>query len=239
MEQRPQRDIQPPRRLAVDLDSLIEFDQADSGRQLARLTADVELLTELALNGFEGPSYQRFADILARYGIGVLASWCRTGKIFGKCAEKGSGLTRRDIPADDAEELALETVACALVSYRKKILMGGRWDPRRGASIKTYFIGHCLLTFPNIYRAWLREEQRRPPVMAAPPDSALPGPEQTFHERLAVEEFYLGVGDPTLRRVLMDVAAGYSMEDIAYRCGLTVAAVKSRLYHYRKDRGVA
>jgi hypothetical protein len=34
------------------------------------------------------------------------------------------------------------------------------WDHRRGATLRTYFIGQCLIRFPNIYRRWLAGENR-------------------------------------------------------------------------------
>lgn len=58
---------------------------------------------------------------------------------------------------ENADELANETVAVALNKFRDTNLRRHRWDSTRGATIKTYFIGQCLIRFPNIYRSWLAE----------------------------------------------------------------------------------
>src|SRR6266702_2035011 len=41
-----------------------------------------------------------------------------------------------------------------------KVLKPGKWDPRRGASLKTFFVGACLLQFPNVFEAWLTEQRK-------------------------------------------------------------------------------
>jgi hypothetical protein len=87
----------------------------------------------------------------------------RCGLIFGKCRERGLGGLEEPPPGamtrpDVVEELANQTVAKSLHYFRENVLMRGQWNPNRGASIKSYFIGQCLIRFPNIYRAWLRTE---------------------------------------------------------------------------------
>jgi hypothetical protein len=89
-------------------------------------------------------------------------AWLRQGAIIGKCRERGAGLPEPPLGAlsrpDVAGELAAETVAKALNTFRNTVLIPGRWNPARGASLKTFFIGQCLIRFPNIYRAWLKTE---------------------------------------------------------------------------------
>src|SRR6266702_2243132 len=41
-----------------------------------------------------------------------------------------------------------------------KVLKPGKWDHRRGASLKTFFVGACLLQFPNVFEAWLTEQRK-------------------------------------------------------------------------------
>jgi hypothetical protein len=106
-------------------------------------------------SGYEGPHWRRFADVLAGYGVQVIRSWVVNGKIFLRCREKGIGLNwglKRT--ADDAQELANETVARAVVAFREKVLIPRCWTPEKGASLKTFFVGQCVFQFPNVYRAW-------------------------------------------------------------------------------------
>lgn len=245
MDPPPERDLELPDH-SVPVEWLVDFDQSEEARALARITADVELLTELGLAGFAGPGYEKFADILARYGLAVIGSWCRKGKIYTKCADKGYGIPHQGvIPYEDAFELSLETVGKGLSSYRETVLLRHRWDPTRGASIKTYFIGHNLLIFPNIYKRWRREEQRRPLVvdegelLIERTASGGDDPERCILRDEAVTEALAAV-DPKVRPILRYKAQGYPLEEIARRCDLPLSTVKSRLYHLnRKDRGIA
>lgn len=224
---------------------LARFDSSPEARRLDRLQADQELLLTLALNRYEGTEFEVFADVLARYGIAVLRAWCHTGHIFPRCAEKGLHLNAVRIPDDDAFELALETVAKAIDSFRRTVLIPAKWDPKRGASLKTFFIGHCLFCFPNLYRSWLAQERCRPHVLddpEAPLRSPSPhaGPEGRYIEAETLAELLDAVEDPTTREIVQLKADGYSNDDIAELCNLSIASVKSRLHRLqRKDRGVA
>jgi hypothetical protein len=59
---------------------------------------------------------------------------------------------------DDALELSCETVAEAIRCFRERVLIPGKWDPTRKASLRTFFVGQCILQFPNIYRRWNTEQ---------------------------------------------------------------------------------
>jgi hypothetical protein len=41
-------------------------------------------------------------------------------------------------------------------------LLANRWDPKKGASIKTFFIGQCLIRFVNVYNRWRDNDRRNP-----------------------------------------------------------------------------
>jgi hypothetical protein len=81
--------------------------------------------------------------------------------IFQRVRERGYGGLpdppdgAHDDP-DTVAELAQETVAKALRHFHDDVLVPGKWDSRRGATLRTYFIGQCLIRFANIYRRWWR-----------------------------------------------------------------------------------
>jgi hypothetical protein len=116
-------------------------------------------VTSLALAKYEGPDYEYFPNELAQYGYAVMKSWIATRIIFERCKEKGFGLTvlDRQFTQEEIEGLANYTVAMALRYFRTKVLIQRRWDPARGAYIRTFFVGQCIFQFPNIYREWLLE----------------------------------------------------------------------------------
>ena len=154
--------------------------------RLERLAADIELVDRLMWAGYEGAEWEQFRTELARYGIVVVTSWIRSGRIFSECARRGfSGLRRRPGLAEDALELAGETNASALSYFRTKVLVPRVWNPTRGASISTFFVGACVLHFPNVYRRWLREAGRdqlhpteRDPALILEDDSHYARPDQ-------------------------------------------------------------
>jgi len=157
---------------------------------------------------------------------------------------------------DDRSELSLETVARALVFFRTKVLMLGKWDPARGATIKTYFIGACLSQFPNVFQHWDRERLRwrnKHMVILDDPDdpaglaemSSTEDPAQAVLMSQQLDQIMaeLADRDPTLYRVARLRLEGYSDVDAAKQVGLSARAVEGRWYRFNKhlrrryDRG--
>ncbi|SBT40347.1 RNA polymerase sigma factor [Micromonospora narathiwatensis] len=212
-------------------------------RRRERLAEDADLVAWLRRYNFTGRDYDLFATELARYGYAVMVAWIRQGAIFGKCRERGAGLPEPPLGAlsrpDVAEELANETVAKALRSFRDTVLIPGRWNADRGASLKTFFIGQCLIRFPNIYRAWLNNEVHHDvlvdeltlfdrPASGGPPAD----PAQLAVLRQEVDVLLTGA-PPRTRTMLTLILAGYTQADVASLLGLTENAVQKALSYYR------
>jgi len=49
----------------------------------------------------------------------------------------------RDFEPDEVEELTYETVSKALFHFRRDVLMKHAWDYRKGATLRTFFVGQC------------------------------------------------------------------------------------------------
>jgi len=225
----------------VDPNELAEFAGTEAARRMDRLAADRELVLQLALRKYEGPEWDMFAAALAEYGYQVIAAWTRSGIIFGKCNAKGLGLrTNAEVlrSADDAKELAGETVALAIRAFRDKVLIAGRWDPTRGASLKTFFIGQCIFQFPNTFRRWVAEQD------TMPVDAATVGRELELQTpRRSTElmaEFAraieslgkLPADHPTRLKVLMEM--GYTQREIADLLDTTEKAIEMKIYRKRR-----
>jgi len=76
-----------PIQRALDTDGvpeewLLEPEYLELAEQVDRLAGDVELVTLLALGGYEGRDWDYFATELAKYGLAVLGGWMRRGLIF-------------------------------------------------------------------------------------------------------------------------------------------------------------
>lgn len=140
-----------------------KFAQLSAAEHEARLRYDVDTVLALQLSSWSDRAWAPVAEALAEYGYGVIAGWTFTGKVFGEVKRIGKGV--RPCPASWLDEeavcsLADETVALAIRKF-KQVLMDGAWQPARGASLATYFVGQCKFQFPNVYRSWLAAEQRR------------------------------------------------------------------------------
>jgi hypothetical protein len=147
----------------------------------------------------------------------------------------------RRLSPEDRREITALTVAESIALFRKKAMCAGAWDPQRGASLKTYFIGRCLLQFPRTYENWLRDE--RPLDTVADLKSLQhadprPGPATFAEGRLMLAAPLWAT--PALVKVVKILAlleAGYGQAEVAQRLGLTTGAVESLLYRHRQKRG--
>jgi DNA-directed RNA polymerase specialized sigma24 family protein len=220
---------------------LVDFEGGPSAKAVDRLVEDSRLYHVLAAQGFEGPGWERFKDALARYGLQVLLSWLHSGVIFKRCRERGLPTQRQvRLNWEDVRELASITVADAIDSFREKVLRTGSWDPDRGASLKTFFIGQCLLRFPRVYQKWLRDEQAwlltDEPESHGVVDSSL-GPEALAETRLLLAGALAEPSSLKLARVLFLMDTGYGQAEIARRLGTTVGSIESLLYRHRRKEG--
>lgn len=129
-----------------------ERDDADAARyNLHQRLEDRALLAELGYETFDGPKYEVFATAPVGYALPVLRSWLRRGLIYQYCAEKGRSVkvtefqrAHFEADGDDRIEIAIETAARALVSFREHALIQCKWTWEGGATLKTYYIGACL-----------------------------------------------------------------------------------------------
>lgn len=218
----------------------LPVDEAD-----ARLQADREILADLTAARFQGELWNEFVDVLARYGLAVIRGWLRTRQIRAKC--QGRGLAAPDLPlhvTDDpvaAGSIANEVVARAIVKFRDDVLAKGKWNPDRPgrvASLKTFFIGQCLIQYPNAARAWLTEQEQAPALLredelaiAAP--LALEPATETAIRDVTASALQHGATNERAARILALDSLGYSRKDIAAELGSSPDSVASILKRER------
>ncbi len=128
-----------------------------------RLRYDSQTVLELQLSGWSAEAWSPVAEALAEYGFAVMVGWLFTGKVFAEVSKVGQPV--RPCPSwwldDDAvTSLADETVAIAIDKFQQ-VLMVGKWEAGKGASLATYFVGQCKFQFSNVYRSWFAAEERR------------------------------------------------------------------------------
>jgi RNA polymerase sigma-70 factor (ECF subfamily) len=129
---------------------------ADTGEPEAGPDADVELYKRLREAGRTELVWQRVETELFDYGWSVLLGWLRSGLIAQKFRQKGRPV---GLPADwsteDQEDVASVAVGDGLAMFGRAV-EADQWHPSFGASLKTYFLGGCVLAFPNALRLWRR-----------------------------------------------------------------------------------
>lgn len=185
----------------------------------------------------------------AAYGIAVVMAWTRTGEIFEKCRAKGRPLRASELQwsRDDRLEIAIETTARALNYFLNEVLRPGKWDHNRGATLRTYFIGACLLQFPNAFELWATEQRRwtrlhdgedalDETVGRGDPQWADPTGNAAMLKRTA-EDCLAGIADLRTRRAAWLVFGhGASLAEAGAAVGLSAAQVEGRLYRLRMRR---
>jgi DNA-directed RNA polymerase specialized sigma24 family protein len=205
-----------------------------------RRPADQRLYDHLAQDGFAGPAYEVVAGQLAAYGIGVCEAWLSTGVMFVHCARRGRALPPppADWSVDDRRELVGETVATALHRFREYALVKGEWTASGGASLTTYFVGCCVLVFPNVYRSWLRERARWSRMelndyLADRPADAASDPADLAVSNVDLSVMYLSL-DQRIAAAIALTADGYTQLEIAEILGISARAVEGLLYRHRR-----
>lgn len=135
--------------------------------RVQRLLADQALVDDLRANHFDGQRYHYFIEDLASYGVQVMKGWLYTGHIFAvlndrRLPQTPSAEELGELIHDPhlREELASLTVAQALPTFRDRALRAGQWDPTKGASLTTFFVGACVYSFSNVYREHRRRAAR-------------------------------------------------------------------------------
>lgn len=221
---------------------LQEFDDRSEARHLERL-ADAKIIEKLRETGGDpdSPEWRLFSAALIEYGLAVLVAWAGAGRLRQRAIERGVRGAAR-VPAgrirgERAETLALDVVIAAVTAFREKGIE--RWRPDGGASLKTYFIGRCLMEIPDVHRAWRsRETEEIPAVLYAVIDDGRFGsfPAEAAEARLLLDEIF--EKDPDIRRAFELQQAGYSLEEIATILStptstMTKPALSTRMYRLR------
>jgi DNA-directed RNA polymerase specialized sigma24 family protein len=245
-------------RTEVDLSS-IEGDVSEEER-FRRSAADRKILEILARENFEGERfvklYNKLASRLTGYAYPILMKWLSTGQVFRECERYRRPVNKLAAASrwttDERHEIVAETIIEAVDFFRDYGLRQGKWDWRRGASLKVYFVGSCVCSFPRIYQKWWKQKSVTQSVLLATrdcqelqPDDLLdiiadPQPDPCA---IAVvrDEAYRAmekITDPQLRQMVWLRATGYTQAEAAQEVGLTDKAAERRLHYHRKKYGM-
>lgn len=230
----------------ADSRSVLPTDAEAAHHQLGE---DALLVQALYDDGMAGVRYEMLIDELCRYAMRVLRAALRDGRIFAWC---GVGSRAPVFPtADerrvlhsspgDRDELALETIANAIVIFRDT-LQKRQWNPLQGASLHTFFIGACKIAFAKVYRRWSRERGARLEEYGYGHDPEVLGEEllslSASPEALSVDadtlRRILRVSSPEARMICQLILSGHSQAEIGEKLGITTRAVEGHMHRLRK-----
>lgn len=239
---------------ATDQAWLADADRDRAEERFDRLAGDRELASALHAGGYRGRNYELFANEIAKYGWAVIRGWIYKGQIRGEVKRKGFGALepepRPGSMIEDAESLADETVVLALTAFRDKVLVPGKWDPAKGASLRTFFVGQCLLQFSNVYKRWRREELRSYAEPQAPPPTAdwadefedgpstptTPDASESAHIKDELRRAFGKITDERVRSAFyLNVTHGFTHAEIGEKLGMTAKAVESAIARARQQ----
>jgi hypothetical protein len=227
-------------------EALSKFATIKAARQIDRLEADRELLTTIGLESFDGPVTSELLDALVEYGFAVIGAWLnpKTDRLYVEANAKGYGIAefaRRSMFTDDhRHDLRIDVVVTSVPTFLTDVLAKGRWDHRKGASIKTYFIGWCVMQFRNVFRKFLRDHESEF-VRHAELDTDEHDPSQGGNPAAIIAadetqaELLAQVTDETTRAILILRADGYGNAEIADLLQITIGAVESRWHRWKRD----
>ena len=213
-------------------------------RMLDRACADADWLDRLRQEGFEGPRFELIKHCLAGYALPVIHAFIRNRTIYALTTKRGRPVHCDESlkhhlakDADDRTELVAEILTDGLQLLRRDGLLGGRWDPRLGASLPTYFVGAAISVFANTFRRWHREFQRgRVEIATAEIETGVQEPD---------DPAVIVCNDDLLHRILETVTSGPTYDtiialvedtpcaDVAAKYGISEAALKQQLYRWR------
>jgi hypothetical protein len=179
----------------------------------------------------------------------MLLGLIRTGKIISIDTGIPHGTIAADDrqvlhdSAEDREELALASIGRAEPKF-KASLRAGHWDPLKGRSLTSYFVGACAQAFWPEYRLWsARRRRQRLAILnldragfTLPPDEFADDPEARHSRQEAVKLLLEKAAkkSPELETICQGLRSGLTRVEIADQLGYSDRAIEGRLYQFRK-----
>jgi DNA-binding CsgD family transcriptional regulator len=201
---------------------------------------------------YAGKAHRQLFDDLWLYAWPVVRSFIRRQRM-GEVARRYGALGRVSVSPEDMvvlthsgperEALALDVIADAVGDFERHALIGRRWSPAGGASLRTWFIGTCGLKFGRAYAKWskqrgtrLDETARRHGIDAETIGTSIV--DRIYDPTLVIDRVDLlamiDKAQPMTKQILGMMASGMTQVEISGELGLTPGAVGARLRRFRE-----
>ncbi|MCZ9293979.1 RNA polymerase sigma factor [Corynebacterium meitnerae] len=223
-----------------------------------RLAGDRELYEVLREQGFQGKDYDDFEIELMGYGFACIKKWILTKELLSKCREKLKFVPKDEdvrldlLTPDEAEEIAQDIVVESVLGFREDALVGGNWSPTGGASLKTFFVGRCLMEACRVLKQRAKELKRTARYIQEVEEDDLlnlPSREMPLETQFERDDELRRVAGLLSERELEVVrlhAEGLSAKDIADRLGMlprnvnkALERARAKARKHRNEGGVA
>lgn len=204
-------------------------------------------------DGLEPPRWAVIKDGLWLYGDRTLRRWFRTPRELQEaCARSNvpsTGLRAEDYftlrrSGDARTDLATGVLLNAMPKFEQALRTStkgttGYWDPEKGRSLPSFFLGRCAQEVPGVARPWSDERSSKAWSRTRDLDDqaweALPAGvdvERVADLRGATQALWLHANDRQ-RAVLVLLWQGYSAVDAAEELQVTARTVEGRVRQLR------
>jgi hypothetical protein len=236
-----------------------------AGGSAAQQAAEARILEIFRNEQFTGPRFERLfgkmAHRLIGYAFPIMRHWIGSGHIFDECLKfrrpiiKQARAAASEWSLEQQEAFAIDSIIGTdsmpggIGFFLDYGLRRGNWDPRKGASSGTYFVGACACCFAQFCNKWWKDEVLAEAVLSSPADTDDEGDElllriadTTFNpaEKAVLQDSaaraLAQVKDPKIQEVLLRRSyLGETQAEAAAEVELTPKAVERRLHTHRKN----
>lgn len=165
-----------------------------------RLQGDLELVRAIRAAGPDSTAFRHLDETLMDYVIGTLTNLNSSKRLRAE-VKRQCGITLPSPPLDwgeHARRVIFFSVRTGVSRFMEKDVVGGRWDHRKGASVKTSAVRKGLYSFADEYKLFLSEERGKEQLFADP--ATLPA--RVALTSPAADPALLAVHHDRLRRVM-------------------------------------
>lgn len=127
-----------------------------------QLAYDAELVRRFRASNCTCREWGLWLHDLIKSTTGLLINWCKRGLIFKKThstpwPREG---TLRSWDMTELRSLVGEMQAGGVKLLRDKGIRGRHWDPKKGATLRGYFLRGCLHAFADRWPKWSRDHEK-------------------------------------------------------------------------------
>jgi hypothetical protein len=241
------------------------YREGAAGDSAAQRAAEARILEIFQAEQFTGPRFDRLfgkmTHRLVGYAFPIMRHWIGSGHIFDECLKfrrpiiKQARAAASEWTLEEQEAFAIDSIigtdsmTGGVEFFLDYGLRRGNWDPGKGASSGTYFVGACACCFAQFCNKWWKDKVLAEAMLSSPADLDDEGedlllriadtsfnPAEKVVLRDSAARALAQVKDPKIQEVLLRRSyLGETQAEAAVAVDLTPKAVERRLHTHRKN----